>query len=104
MSEQATFIKNLADLGDKLYLEYERAKSTYDLFWANGFNSGGAKALGTEHITESGVETDLNEITSMMTLVEQLANFYENRAVAQADYKSTLNKIRMIILDPNRRF
>jgi hypothetical protein len=99
MTEQATFIRSLVDLANQLYpVAYQGSKDMYDIYWANGFNAGGAKALGTGHITEAGIDTDLNEITAMITLIENLKKFFENEAVNQADYKSTLNRIRPILL------
>lgn len=61
-------------------------------FFDRGYNVGGADPLVDADFTSLGI-TAAN-ISSFITLAQQLSNFRSNLAVTQGDYQATLNKLR----------
>jgi hypothetical protein len=61
-------------------------------YFDRGYNVGGSDPIIDDDIASTGMTAA--EMADMITLAQQFANFLDNAAVTQADYSSTLNKIR----------
>ena len=78
-------VRSLADIAD---VAAERQKEYFD----NAYNSAGANEILDSDLTD--IDITAADLASAITLLEQFDNFANNSAVTQADYMSTMNKLR----------
>jgi hypothetical protein len=72
-----------------IYSDSEDLRSAY---FDRGYNSGGGDPITDNDVQSLGITAA--DISSYITMAEQISNFIENLAVVQGDYGSTTNKMR----------
>lgn len=89
---KVTFAKQCQDAATSLAIAADAAADLYSIYFDRGYNSGGA-----DPITDADLEAHeitAAEISSFMSMAENLALFLNNGSPAQSDYDSSLNKLR----------
>lgn len=76
---------NFAQVADKL-------ANVETVYFDRGYNGGGTNPIVDGDITILNITAA--QLTSLITLIQQLNNFLGNIAVTTADYDSTLNNVR----------
>lgn len=68
------------------------ADEALSIWFARGYNSGGADELQDSDVAALGLTTA--QVTAGIVAIEQFTRFVNNQAVTQADYGSTLDSLR----------
>lgn len=88
-TEKTQWITGIQQTANQMDAVITAAERLGDMYWAKGFNSGGADPITQEDIDGIGsVHITLAEVTAFYTVMEQLVSFYNNGSVGQADRKT----------------
>jgi len=97
-SQKIQFVQKIQDLLTSLALEKAKRKELYDMYFAREYNSGGAAELVFADYSEN--ETigfiPLADIISCITLLENEIKFYAGTSPANAQYDTSINKVRKL--------
>jgi hypothetical protein len=86
------FINQIAITATALAQSFDSANTLINAYFDRGYGSGGANELTTGDLADVGL-TPAN-ISSAITLFQQLQALRNNGAVVPADYDATLNTLR----------
>jgi hypothetical protein len=86
------FVQNLQQAMNTFHQATSMLKDCDLYYYKNGFNSGGANAIVDSDLTQYNLKAA--DVAAGMTMAEQLQNFINNAVVAQADYETTVQKLR----------
>jgi len=86
------FVNGVLDMAKTLAETKDLLASARAVYFDRGYNSGGSDPIIDDDI--SGLGVTATQLTNMMTLAEQLENFFGNSAVSTADYDASLNQFR----------
>ncbi len=82
---------DIKELMTKFCTMRNEGKDLYNLYWKGSVNTDAA-GTGTDPVAVTAKLTKA-EVISILALVEQLDNFWENIAVTQADYQVTIQNV-----------
>lgn len=93
MADKNTYIQRLMDASTKLAQVSNDFEDLVSAFFDRGYNSGGVNEILDGDIS-TGLGISASDVSSAITLAQQLANFLNNAAISTGDYDVTLNKLR----------
>lgn len=91
-TKKIQFLQRIQAEATSIIQAIEGIKTTTDIYFDRGYNSGGANELIDADIV--GYDVVAADITNFITLAQQLDNFANNGAVSTGDYAANLNKLR----------
>jgi hypothetical protein len=87
-----TYLQGVTVAATALAQSFDSARVIYNTYFDRNYGAGAANAFTEADLTGTGMT--LAQLTSFITLCEQLQRFRDNQAVATGDYDSTLNALR----------
>src|SRR5262245_339509 len=93
MTRKSDFVNNLQVNVNLLARVIDDARALTTQWFAEGYNLGGAEELTEADLAEFGGLT-VADVMGGIILSEQVENLNDNQPVAQADYASTIAKLR----------
>ncbi len=91
MADKITFAEKAQDISTRLAILVDEGTNLRTVYFDRVYNTGGTAIIDAD-IVSLGI-TAAN-ISSFITLVEQLQNFVDFLTVTEADYDTTLNAMR----------
>jgi hypothetical protein len=88
------FVQNLQQAMNQFHQATASLKDCDLYYYKNGFQAGGANAITDQDVVQYNLKAA--DVAAGMTMAEQLQNFINNAVVAQADYETTVQKLRTI--------
>ena len=96
MAKKDSFITDVVTMTNSLAKYYtDRSDELHKSFFDNGYNVGGANQITESDIQAIYSDMTLADFTAAISLMEQLNNLMESRAVVTADWQASVNKVRI---------
>ena len=96
MAKKNSFISDVVTMTNSLAKYYtDRSDELHKSYFDNGYNTGGSNEITEADVQAIYSDMTLADFTAAISLMEQLNNLMENRAVAQADWQASVNKVRI---------
>lgn len=92
MTRKSEFVEDMQQDMNLLGRLVDHARSLVKQWFAEGYNSGGADELVIGDL--SGTSLLVADVTAGITLLQQLVALNDNTALTQADYATTIAKLR----------
>lgn len=86
------FVRDSAELNQKIVEVMEGVADLSSVYYDNGFDGAGSDPIVDDDITDSDLTAA--QVTDFVTMLDQLAKFFNNQAVTAADYSVTANIVR----------
>lgn len=90
--DKQLFAQRIIEQSLTLVRAINTASDTEQIYFDEGFNSGGADPIVDGDV--SGLGVTAAQLAAFITLSQQLQNFADNAAVTTGDYRATLNGLR----------
>lgn len=94
MAEKIEFVEKLRSLVDTIGAVMDAEGDVYQLYFDRGYNGGGADPIVDGDITSTGLTAA--EVTSAITLLENLVAFFNGTSPVNAQYRVTVNSVRRL--------
>jgi hypothetical protein len=91
-ASKTQFVNNIQILANQLESARVLADEIATAYFKMGFNGGGSNPIVDADVTGNGLTAA--KVSNLVTLAQQLGNFFGNAAVTQADYRATLDQTR----------
>lgn len=90
------FIRQLQIDASDLAQVKDRIATRSGMYFDRGYNVGGADEITDGDVQDATDNLQLGavDVTAWVTLLEQVANFFDNLAVTTGDYDGTTNRLR----------
>jgi len=92
MAQKTTFINGVIGSATSFASLIDNCDYLFAIYFDRAYGSGGANEITQADLDPFGVQ--LADFTAMITLFENFNKFMNNQAAVQADYDSTINKVR----------
>lgn len=92
MSDKVVYARKFQELAQELDILGDLVVDLDKTYFTRGYNSGGGSEIVDGDLTSLGITAA--DLSSGITLCQQLKNFFANAAVTQGDYQATLSKLR----------
>ena len=96
MAKKDSFITDVVTITNQLAKYYtDRSDELHKSYFDNGYNAGGANEITDADVQALYADMTAADFTQAISLMEQMNNLMENRAVTQADWQASVNAVRI---------